>query len=282
MAKKWKKKEIEDYISTKQISQENYVAPTVEIGTAPSYKSVANTVDTFNNVSNNIKNKTTMSFDDKEPTTGQKLGFIGKSAGAGLTSGVTGIVDAPLQNIQEGAQKGKKKGKLENYLQGLARTLDIYGLSTMPETAKEVQQIVQDKNKKGWEKALNIGGAILNNNPLANNLEAAGQQLNIVDKNADKNIKKAREIVETPSNKLNESVAKDSEKMGKGWQIAGEVSQTIGNMIPSMALSAVTKNPDIGLAAMGVSAKGQATKEAEEKGSDLNTANEIGLGKGLV
>ena len=282
MAKKWKKKEIEDYISTKQISQENYVAPTVEIGTAPSYKSVANTVDTFNNVSNNIKNKTTMSFDDKEPTTSQKLGFIGKSAGAGLTSGLTGIVDAPLQNIQEGAQKGKKKGKLENYLQGLARTLDIYGLSTMPETAKEVQQIVQDKNKKGWEKALNIGGAILNNNPLVNNLESAGQQLNIIDKNADKNIKKAREIVETPSNKLNESVAKDSEKMGKGWQIAGEVSQTIGNMIPSMALTAVTKNPDIGLAAMGVSAKGQATKEAEEKGSDLNTANEIGLGKGLV
>lgn len=282
MAKKWKKKEIEDYISTKQISQENYVAPTVEIGTAPSYKSVANTVDTFNNVSNNIKNKTTMSFDDKEPTTSQKLGFIGKSAGAGLTSGLTGIVDAPLQNIQEGAQKGKKKGKLENYLQGLARTLDIYGLSTMPETAKEVQQIVQDKKKKGWEKALNIGGTILNNNPLVNNLEAAGQQLNIVDKNADKNIKKAREIVETPSNKLNEDVAKDSEKMGKGWQIAGEVSQTIGNMIPSMALSAVTKNPDIGLAAMGVSAKGQATKEAEERGSDLNTANEIGLGKGLV
>lgn len=282
MAKKWKKKEIEDYISTKQISQENYVAPTVEIGTAPSYKSVANTVDTFNNVSNNIKNKTTMSFDDKEPTTGHKLGFIGKSAGAGLTSGVTGIVDAPLQNIQEGAQKGKKKGKLENYLQGLARTLDIYGLSTMPETAKEVQQIVQDKNKKGWEKALNIGGAILNNNPLVNNLEASGQQLNIVDKNSDKNIKKAREIVETPSNKLNESVAKDSEKMSGGWKIAGEVSQTIGNMIPSMALTAVSKNPDIGLAAMGVSAKGQATKESEEKGSDLSTANEIGLGKGLV
>lgn len=282
MAKKWKKKEIEDYISTKQISQENYVAPTVEIGTAPSYKSVANTVDTFNNVSNNIKNKTTMSFDDKEPTTGQKLGFIGKSAGAGLTSGLTGIVDAPLQNIQEGAQKGKKKGKLENYLQGLARTLDIYGLSTMPETAKEVQQITQDKSKSGWQKALNIGGAILNNNPLVNNLEAAGQQLNIVDKNAEKDIKKAREIVETPSNKLNESVAKDSEKMSGGWKIAGEVSQTIGNMIPSMALTAVTKNPDIGLAAMGVSAKGQATKEAEEKGSDLSTANEIGLGKGLV
>ena len=293
MAKKWKKKEIEDYISTKQISQENYVAPTVQTGTAPSYKSVASTVDAFNSVQPTIKsvdstiddnNKFSFSIDNKkeEPTIGQKLGYVGKSAGAGLTSGLTGVVDAPLQNIQEGAQKGKKKSKLENYLQGLARTLDIYGLSTMPETAKEVQQIVQDKNKKGWQKALNIGGAILNNNPLVNNLESAGQQLNIVDKNAEKDIKKAREIVETPSNKLNENVAKDSEKMSGGWKIAGEVSQTIGNMIPSMALTAVTKNPDIGLAAMGVSAKGQATKEAEERGADLNTANEIGLGKGLL
>lgn len=302
MAKKWKKKEIEDYISTKQISQENYVAPTVQTGTAPGYKSVASTVDAFNSVQPTIKsvdstidNKFSFSIDNKKekPSVAESIikgvnplsdeaAFVGKSAGAGLLSGLTGIADAPLQNIQEGAQKGKKKGKLENYLQGLARTLDIYGLSTMPETAKEVQAIVQDKNKKGWEKALNIGGAILNNNPLVNSLEAAGQQLNIVDKNAEKDIKKARKIVETPSNKLNESVAKDSEKMSGGWKTAGEVSQTIGNMIPSMALTAVTKNPDIGLAAMGVSAKGQATKEAEERGADLNTANEIGLGKGLV
>ena len=52
MAKKWSKKEINEYLNTKQISQENYVAPTVQTNYTPS---VASTVDAFNSVEPTIK-----------------------------------------------------------------------------------------------------------------------------------------------------------------------------------------------------------------------------------
>lgn len=52
MAKKWSKKEINEYLGTKQISQENYVAPTVQTNYTPS---VENTVQAFNSVEPTIK-----------------------------------------------------------------------------------------------------------------------------------------------------------------------------------------------------------------------------------
>lgn len=55
MAKKWSKKEINEYLSTKQISQENYVAPTVQTNYQPSIES---TVNAFNSVQPTVSQPT--------------------------------------------------------------------------------------------------------------------------------------------------------------------------------------------------------------------------------
>ena len=399
MAKKWKKKEIDEYLSTKQISQDNYVAPTVQTNYTPS---VASTVDAFNSVQPTIKSveptiqttQTTMSLEDKdkekerlydelitsktgderqkgiqeynkrikelygdktkqdtqnriqeyndkvakakgektskekakeqeennvlsafkdgynfgdatrtaskfiekkvvdplydlaeEGITGDKLKFIGKGIGAGALGRATGFVEAPLQNMQEGAQKGQEKSNMSNYLEGLLKTADVYGISTLPETANEIQQVINDPNKTGMSKAINIGLKLLNNNKAVRDLEAAGQQFNIFDKNAENDIKEAREIVRKPSEKLNQQIEKESKNYSKAVNTLNEVGQGFGNMASDVLLSAFSKNPNIqniNLLTMGISAKGQSTTEAEKRGADLGTANEIGLGKGLV
>ena len=64
--------------------------------------------------------------------------------------------------------------------------------------------------------------------------------------------------------------------------MAGNVANVVGNMVPSIAASAITQNPSIGLTTMGISAKGQATQEALDKGADLDKAVKIGNTKGMI
>ena len=220
----------------------------------------------------------------QQPSLLNNLGYVGESTGAGIVSGVTGIVDAPLQNMQEGAEKADTKSLLQNAKEIAIKKAVPFG--SIPDKVNDAAKIIQDKDMSAWKKALNIAMEFMGMGGLTDTLQTAGQEAatikKLVGQDALKEIKQAREVVETPSNKLNEIVAEDSQDRGKGWQIAGQVGQTIGNMAPSIAASVVSGNPELGLSIMGASAKGQATKEAEERGADISTANNIGLAKGLT
>ena len=69
---------------------------------------------------------------------------------------------------------------------------------------------------------------------------------------------------------------------GKGTQLAGNVAAAVGNMIPAVAVGAATRNPDLGLAMMGVQAGGAGAAEAYEQTGDLNKALDYGLKSGLT
>ena len=69
---------------------------------------------------------------------------------------------------------------------------------------------------------------------------------------------------------------------GRGSQIAGNVANVIGNMIPSIAISTGTGSPDAGLLQMASSAGGSAAKEAYDAGATPEQAYYIGVEKGFT
>lgn len=218
---------------------------------------------------------------DKNKTS-DKVKYTAKGLGVGSANFATNLVDAPIQNIQEGAQKGKNKSGFRNYVEGVAKTLDPIGITTLPERIRKTSQIVQNPNKSTWDKILNVGMNVIGDNEITRSLESAGQQMNITNKNAEEDLIKVRKNIRESSNKLNKQYEKEGQQFSEGMRTIGETSQNIGQQVPTALVSILTKNPDIGLTAMGISAKGSSTYEAEQMGADLSTANDMGLTKGLV
>ncbi|MBO6243406.1 MAG: hypothetical protein J6O41_02405, partial [Clostridia bacterium] len=218
---------------------------------------------------------------DKNKTS-DKVKYTSKGLGVGSANFATNLVDAPLQYMQEGAQKGKNKSGIKNYVEGIAKTLDPVGITTLPEKMNKASQIIQDPTKSTWDKILNVGMNVIGDNQITRSLESAGQQMNITNKNAEEDLKKVRKNIRKPSDKLNKQYEKEGQQFSEGMRTIGETTQNIGQQVPTALVSILTKNPDIGLTAMGISAKGGSTYEAEQMGADLSTANDIGLTKGLV
>lgn len=222
-------------------------------------------------------------FKKDKNKTSEKVKYLGEGLKTGTVNAATNFVDAPLQNIQEGAQKSKNKSGLRNYGEATLKNLDPTGLSTFldPQNVSEVYQLWTDSKKSVTDKILGTGMKVLNNNPLTRGLEATGQSANTF-RDAEEDVKNIRKAIRKPSEKLNKEYEKKGQKFTQGMREIGEASQNIGQQVPTAALSILTKNSDIGLYAMGTSAKGGSTYEAEQRGADLSTANDIGLAKGLT
>ena len=77
-------------------------------------------------------------------------------------------------------------------------------------------------------------------------------------------------------------LAKQGERFSPTTQFAGGVVQALTRMIPSIATSAVTRSPSIGLTAMGVSVGGSSAKEAKTSGATAEQAYDVGVRKALV
>ena len=208
--------------------------------------------------------------------------YIGKKAVSGVTTGLTGLVDAPLQTFQEGVEQGKGSSAAKNIIKGYVKSIDYFGLTNIPENAKELSEIATNDKLKTGQKIVKSGLAILNNNPVVQMIEGSGRLFKGLDKNAEKHVEKAREVVEKPSEKVSEWAEKDADKVDKWAKTVGGGAEVTTNMIPSIAASIITQNPNVGLAVMGVSAKGTSTREAEKKGATLSEANDIGFAKGAV
>lgn len=212
----------------------------------------------------------------------------------GMVQGLTGIVDAPLQNIQEGATKQQESTPKDELVKTLYdASVGEYGLYA--NTIEDIYKILNDNNKSNWEKAGQVALELLNNNPVSRSLENTGKAYEIIRENFGgsgvKDIQNLRDIINTPSKKIKEDAEQKYKDYGLGekydgkWydpKNVGDLSETVGNMAPSIIASALTGNPNIGLAAMGVSAKGTSTEEALQKGADISQANAIGTAKGLT
>lgn len=230
---------------------------------------------------NRVLNRTNQIMNDTK--------YVGKKTGAGVISGLTGIPQAIITDTANQMQKGQNNKSFKN-IQDLIISITNPKLAiakSMAETAKENNDILKDKDKNFIEK---LSGIATNTVSDASNVIIPGkQQINSLNKliggivpQADEQLLELNEKISEPSKKINEKLEQERSQHGKVAQTLGDVGQVVGNMVPSIATSVVTKNPTLGLATMGVSAKGQSTQEALNKGASLDEAVRIGDTKAMV
>lgn len=235
--------------------------------------------------------------------TKDKLKLWGKGAQLGLLGGTTHALDAPVQTVQSELEKGKKLDTPKKVLEQAALTLsDPTGYATAGKNARERIERDKTKKKndalstlstilpflKPAETTYRLGADILgtdngyiknsvndtlNNfqyglettNPVVTQAKNITQLVGAAAKkhNLDEKIKAKRDILYTPLNEHSIKHAKELEGQDKTTKRVDTAFQAVGNMLPSIATSVITKNPDIGLGVMAASARGAGTREAE-------------------
>lgn len=103
-----------------------------------------------------------------------------------------------------------------------------------------------------------------------------------INKNAGEKVLDVNNKISEPIKQLNQNLAEEGENYGEITRTAGQVGQVVGNMVPSIVTSAITKSPALSLTTMGLSAKGQSTQEALDKGATLDEAVKIGDTKAMI
>lgn len=232
----------------------------------------------------------------KDPTIADREALYAKSGAAGAVKGGTGIVDAPLQEGQAALEKGKKiktKKQLEGQaIKTVASAVNPY-LTTLYDSVVDPLIHGGKKKKEKSNKKNDIVGNVLNATGKSlgmvsdmgpastKGIKEALTGYGAVDKSAAKKVKNIRKSVYKPSEYMDKEVQKqlDSYNYNDLDKTVSGVTGIVGNMAPSVVATLATKNPNIGLATMGASVKGQATKEAEDKGKSLDEAINIGNAK---
>lgn len=286
-----KKKEQDEYensISSSKSKSINKSSETETISSWQKFKEEKENKDKQSNYKNSENKK-----EDKK-TILDDIGYTAKSLGAGIIGGLTGLAKAGTTEIQNELQKGadEKKSVLDNIKDIIGVTQKISNpLSTLPKTAIDnfisAKNTFTDKDSTPFEKLINhvnnsVTSALDTALPFKGAIDETIQMIGSLNPNAKDKIKNIDEKISTPYNNLQKSLSEESQKYNSITQMAGNVANVAGNMVPSIAATAITKNPSIGLVTMGISAKGQATQEALDKGADLDKAVKIGNTKGMI
>lgn len=229
--------------------------------------------------------------------------YVLKKTGAGVLSGTTGLVQAPLLESATQAYKGAKSDKSAlglgvDVIDSLANISNPqYGMTKLiqniPQFYKEQADVISDKDKSLLQKIVSLGLNAYNEaTESVMPLEVYNSTLKLMGKLQPKTVDALLEMNNTisqPLENINEKLAAEGENYNKAIQYLGEGAQSIGNMLPSLAVSALTRDPldplkaqSYSLGVMGLSAKGQSTQEALNKGADLELANKIGNAKALT
>ena len=286
-----KKKEQDEYEKSISSSRSKSIDKTAETETISSWqkfkeeKENKDKQSSYKNSENKKEDKKTI-LDD--------IGYTAKSLGTGIIGGLTGLAKAGTTEIQNELQKGadEKKSVLDNIKDIIGVTQKISNpLSTLPKTAIDnfisAINTFADNDSTPFEKIINhvnnsVTSALDTALPFKGAIDETIQMIGSLNPNAKDKIKNIDEKISTPYNNLQKSLSEESQKYNSITQMAGNVANVAGNMVPSIAATAITKNPSIGLVTMGISAKGQATQEALDKGADLDKAVKIGNTKGMI
>lgn len=243
------------------------------------------------NISNiQPKIKQTNSVKEEKPNVIDNAKYVAKKAFSGTLGGLTNIVNSGLQEVENDLKNGSKINNKSDVLKkasiGFLETLvpTLGTIRSQRETTKNIKEIIGDKSKNNYQKIIESGLETLTG---AANSERKGLKDSIVaygavDKDAHDKVNKVKKKINSPSKKMKESLNKDSEKYGNATNFIGNTFETIGNMVPSMAASAVTKNPNLSLAIMAANSKGQSTEEALKNGASLDEAIKIGNAKSAL
>ena len=204
-----------------------------------------------------------------------------------MIGGTVGIGQAGLTDAASNMQKGKEKSLASNLtdtFQSIVNPSNFVIKNTLKNYPKEVLSTILDKDKSPIQKFV----------ALATNATSEGMNSIIPQKNTllqltgkvipdiDQATLNLNEQITAPIRNWKNKLYEEGQNYGAVTNTLGNVSGAVGNMIPSIAGTLLTKNPTVGLATMGISAKGQSTQEALDKGAELNEAVRIGDTKGMI
>lgn len=221
------------------------------------------------------------------------VGYVAKKTGLGVASGVAGIGQSVLTESANEMEKGTNmEGTKSKFVtqaftnsNGIAPNLGT-AIVKAPGRIKRAFNILRDKNKKFPDKMveifLNASTDVINDMPAKQTYDAAMNMIGNMNPEAGDNVMTVNQLISEPLQNMQKDLNQEATNYGSVTQTMGNVGQVVGNMVPSITAAAVTKNPQISLAAMGISTKGQSTMEALQKGADLNEAVKIGNGKAMV
>ena len=226
---------------------------------------------------------------------------VGKNVRAGVQSGLMSIPDSQLYEVRNSLQKGEKKAEettnakdsTKELLKSGGKAL-LYTLSpTLGQAVDNLsgnREYNEDDNafQRALKSANNTYNVLGGTRGLGKTVEAAGQLYAENQERQGKNdklsskVENFQETIDKPAEDYAQQVQLENQNYSKPVQFLGNTGQTVGNMIPSMVVSAATKNPNAGLTTMFLQSKGSATKEALQNGADLDEANAIGTAKGGI
>lgn len=205
-------------------------------------------------------------------------GYVAKEFGTEFFGGASKIPYAVTSEVGANLEKGKDKSFGEN-AKDLWKAVATVGnpflaLKNLTENVVENAKEQAKTDKSTTNKILGtLFDTITEDNAIDKAIQTVGS---VTPDGTGKKIQEAGEKVLTPYNNLRKDLNKEKEEQGKAGKLLGTVSGVIGNMGPSIATTALTKNPNLGLMVMGASAKGGATNEALQNGADLETATKYG------
>lgn len=214
-------------------------------------------------------------------------GYVAKRLGSGVLGGVSGMIQAYSTELQNKLQKGEKKGFARSALDFANSSISNASPALLPlNVARKFGiELLTNKDASLQEKAKNAVSINafeeLPFNRFKNAIQNAIQVAGSLNKDLDGNVKEATDKITAPQRNLEESLNKEAENYNGTTRLAGNVAQSVGYMVPSIAASMVA-GPEAGLAVTGFSAKGTATEEALKKGAELDQAVKIGDIKGLT
>lgn len=242
----------------------------------------SNSFQTVNNSLNNYSK-------NNSPSIWEKMGYIMDNFGTGVHQGTVGIAQGLFTDSANEMQKGKAKNNNElfnNFINAYAgNDLHHIAQSTL-NTINEGINILNDKDKNLWQKMVDINLNTVSNGakallPMQGFYSSANQVIGKVS-DTDQQLLEMNKNISEPLEERKKELANKGEEYDGATKFLGEAGQVIGNMIPSITASAITKNPSVALGVMGASVKGQATQEALDKGMSLDKATQIGDAKALI
>lgn len=217
----------------------------------------------------------------------ERAKYTAKSAGSGALSGIAGIVQAGSTELQNNLKNGENKSFIESvgdvaksYLGAPIKT------ATIPFRAlKQGYDIVTEEGKTPFEKAVKLGietpNLAINSLPFKDQFNQMSQLAGNLNNQADTAVKETTDKILAPQREFQNKLQEESKQYDEGTQLAGNVANAVGYMVPSIATSIVA-GPAAGLSVTGVSAKGTGTEEMLQKGADLETAVKVGNIKGIT
>lgn len=223
---------------------------------------------------------------------GGTAGFLGRSYTTGLKSGLAGQMQAKILDVANQLQKGEEKGKKRALLEAAAEVTNPTG--SVGDRMLQAKYSTEEANKTGkemQEQSLPKAAVNLLTSTASNAKNAMGfeRKTNAViqaigayfaDKELSKKALLLSDIANKPITEEQRKLQEEAQQYGTGTQLLGQAVQSVGTMTPNALIGTV--NPTASLAVMANSVKGNAAREALDKGADLDHAIKIGDTKGMI